>query len=71
MRLPLAQAALSGAMRDDLKFYERLNEQGVDILAGRSNLSRDEIKKLMDRKDCWLSAKEALDGGFIDEVAFA
>jgi len=54
-----------------MKWFERLNDQGTDILASRAKISRDEVKKLMDRKDCWISADEALGYGFVDEVSFA
>ena len=60
-----------GNLRDDMKWFERLNDQGTDILASRAKISRDEVKKLMDRKDCWISADEALGYGFVDEVSFA
>lgn len=57
-----------GQLKDDIKWYERMNEQGLDILADRAKISKKKIAALMNRKDCWLSSKEALEYGFVDEV---
>lgn len=55
-------------MEDDMKFNERLQDQALDILAERSTLSRRQIKNRWKRKDWWISASEALTGGFVDNI---
>lgn len=58
-------------LKDDLKFQERLQDLCLGILASRSTLSKAQIKKRWVKKDWWLSADEALNLGFIDEVGYA
>jgi ATP-dependent Clp endopeptidase proteolytic subunit ClpP len=55
-------------MEDTMRFNERLQEQAIDILAGRSTFTKEEIKSRWERKDWWLSAEDALAGGFIDTI---
>jgi len=51
--------------RDQMK---RLEEQALPKLAQRSKLSVDDILKRSEHKDWWLTADEALELGFVDEV---
>lgn len=46
---------------------KQIKEQILDIYEERSNLSRDEISELME-KETRMTAQEALDWGFIDEI---
>lgn len=55
-------------MEDDLKFYKKLEEKGLTILANRSKLSKATIKRRWKSKDWWISAQEALEFGFIDGI---
>jgi ATP-dependent Clp protease protease subunit len=56
------------ALKDSIKFSERLQERLLDILAERSSLTAKQIKTKWKRKDWWLDAYEARDLGFCDEV---
>lgn len=49
---------------DDL---EKITQPSVDIYSSVSNLSKEEIKKMMD-EETWISADEALSYGFATEV---
>lgn len=53
---------------DQLKFVRRLQDRCVEILASRANISKDQIKRKWKKLDWWLSAEEALEAGFVDEV---
>lgn len=46
---------------------ERLNNILMDIIIERSKIKRKELKRLIER-DCWLSAKEALEYGLVDKI---
>lgn len=56
-------------LEDELKFVKRLQERCLAILAERSTLSKRQISRRWQRKDWWLDATEALEFGFIDEIA--
>lgn len=53
---------------DDLRFIKRLQDRCAEILAERSTLAKAVIKRRWDRRDWWLSAEDALEHGFIDEI---
>lgn len=53
---------------EELKQTRRLELQGTRILASRSNLTMAEIKERTEKRDWWLTAREALSVGLIDEV---
>lgn len=62
-----------GQINDRMEWIKRVNDRVIDIFFERSRkgekkLKRDEIKARYDRKDWWVSAPEALEYGFIDEV---
>jgi ATP-dependent protease ClpP protease subunit len=55
-------------MEDDLAFFGRLRDRSAELLAARSRLSVKQIKLRWKKRDWWLSAEEALDLGFIDQI---
>jgi len=56
-------------LEDELKFVKRLQERCLAILSERSSLTKRQIARRWQRKDWWLDAQEALEFGFIDEIA--
>lgn len=56
-------------VEDQSKFMKKLQNKALDILAERSNLSRETIKRKSARTDWWMDAEEALEAGFIDAIA--
>ena len=56
------------AVRDEQELLERIERDGLAVLAERSHLTVDEIQERSRRKDWWLTAEEALELGFIDEI---
>lgn len=59
------------AMEDRVGFSRSLWESLKQILATRSVLSAEEIEERAHRKDWWLSAQEAIDLGFADDMLSA
>ena len=57
-----------GAVADDVAFTGMLWDRLTSILASRSKLSVEEIKRKAHRRDWWLSAQSALELGFVDEI---
>jgi len=62
-----------GQMNDRIEWMKRINERVIDIFYDRSRdgakkLTRKAIADRYNRKDWWISAPEALELGFIDEV---
>lgn len=55
-------------IEDEVKFMKRIQEQLLGILADRSTLSVNEIRKRWERRDWWLDSSECLRLGFVDEV---
>lgn len=55
------------AMEKYVTTLEKIKEQILDDYSERSNLSRDEISKLM-TDETYMTAEEALEWGFIDEI---
>lgn len=55
-------------MEDQIEFTKRLQDNLLEILAERSNMTATQIKRKWKKKDWWLSAAEALELGFIDKV---
>lgn len=47
-----------------------LNDKVREFLAEKSKLTADEIKVKSDRREWWLSAEEAVEYGFADEIGF-
>jgi ATP-dependent Clp endopeptidase proteolytic subunit ClpP len=57
-----------GYMEDSLEFSKMLWVKLSEILAKRSKMSAEEIRKKTHKFDWWLSAQEAVDLGFADEI---
>ena len=55
-------------LEDYTKLFSQFETIGLNILAERSTLSRQQIKNRWKRKDCWLSAEESLKYGFVDRI---
>lgn len=58
----------AGEVDDTVDWVKRIRERLLDILAARSTLTREQIKRRWTRKDWWLSSAEAIEHGFADEV---
>lgn len=58
----------AGEMEDAQFFSKLLREDILNIYAGRSNLSKAQIKNRWSRRDWILTAEEALKYGFVDRV---
>ncbi|PZF83222.1 ATP-dependent Clp protease proteolytic subunit [Jiangella anatolica] len=54
--------------RENVEFLERAQMDIARVYAERSTLKAKEIYQMFDRKEVWLSAKEALGYGFVDAV---
>lgn len=61
----VAEGSMS-EIEDQTKFTRKLQDRILDILAARSNMSKDEIEDRWQRRDWWLSAEEAVELGFAD-----
>lgn len=57
-----------GTAQDTMGWLHRVQERVVDIFAARSTLDREAIRRNWERRDWWLSSREALELGLIDEV---
>lgn len=57
-----------GQILDVAKMLEEVDNRLLDTLVSKSNISRARIKKMMDRKDAFLTAEKCLEYGFCDEV---
>ncbi|MGH9553191.1 MAG: Clp protease ClpP, partial [Terriglobales bacterium] len=55
-------------MEDEVAFTRKLWEKLAAILASRSTMSADEIMEKAHKFDWWLSAQEAVDLGFADQI---
>ena len=57
-----------GAIEDTVEWMKKVRSRVLDIYAMRSTMPRDKIEISLERKDWWMSAQEALEHGFIDEI---
>lgn len=55
-------------IEDEAKFCEQLSRQLLDILAERSTLTPAQIKRKWRKTDWWVTADEAVEYGFADEI---
>jgi len=55
-------------VHDESALLKKLDRQAAEILAERSRTTAEEFLEMMDRRDVWLSAAEALALGLCDEV---
>jgi ATP-dependent Clp protease protease subunit len=56
-------------LKDEAELVDRLTQQMCQVYARKSTLTADEISARCSRRDWWLTAKEALDLGFVDMVS--
>jgi ATP-dependent Clp protease protease subunit len=61
------QGSLS-AQRDDYKFSEELQKRLNKIVTSRSGMTEKQLKKLIERRDFYIDAQEALKFGLVDEI---
>jgi len=62
------------SQKDELQFLETLTRQMCKIYADRAarvggTLTADELYSMIERRELWLSAEEALEYRFVDEIA--
>jgi ATP-dependent protease ClpP protease subunit len=55
-------------LKDEAKEIDVLLEMIIKILSKRCNKSHEEVRKLIERKEVWFSAKEALEWGLVDRI---
>lgn len=55
-------------IKDSLKRIKDMNRKIIDLFLERSDMTRAEFKKNWKRKDWLLTAEEAFEAGFIDEI---
>ena len=58
----------TSAVQDQAKEMSSLQDVVIDILAKRSKKTKAEVNKTFERKNKWMSAKEALEWGLIDAI---
>lgn len=61
---------LSGSrnkVKDNMKFYDEKDEQLKDFILSNTKITEDKYKSMEDR-EWWISAKDALELGIIDEI---
>jgi ATP-dependent protease ClpP protease subunit len=56
------------AMKDAVKFNDKLLARLIGILAERSTMTERQIKTRIDRRDWWLDSGEAVKLGFADDI---
>ena len=55
-------------IEDEARFADQLSSRLLEILAERSSLSPQQIKRKWKRKDWWLGAEQAVELGFADRI---
>lgn len=55
-------------LRDEADVLDKLQTQAIQAYAKKTELSEDEIFEMMDGKETWLNAEEAVEKGFADSV---
>lgn len=55
-------------IEDEVEFVKKIEERILDIFTIRSKLTKQKIKRNLDRKDWWISADEALQLQLVDEI---
>ena len=58
------------SMDDAGNFLRNIDESIINAYLTKTSKTRDELRAMMD-KDTWMTAQQALDAGFIDEILFA
>lgn len=59
-----------GVIEDRISLLKRTQDRILDIFASRSKLSKKELERGWQRKDWWLSSKECLEKGLVDELRY-
>ncbi|OPX87742.1 MAG: ATP-dependent Clp protease proteolytic subunit 1 [Pelotomaculum sp. PtaB.Bin104] len=54
-------------MRQRADLLDKMEETFIDVYEGKSGLDRDKIKEML-AAETWMTAQEALDFGFVDEI---
>lgn len=54
--------------KDEMQFQDSLYQTMLDFYTEHSSLSVDRVEEIL-KKDYWLSAKQALEEGFVDHIA--
>lgn len=55
-------------LEDEVAEMKKIEQTVVNMLSEKCNKSDEEIRKLIQRREIWMSASEAKDWGLIDEV---
>lgn len=55
-------------LMDTAEHAKRLTMQACDIYARRGHKTADEVHAMMDRQEVWLTAPQALEYGFVDQI---
>jgi len=55
-------------LADEATLVERLNELVLDIYAKRASVKRRTLRRLYERRDAWMDAREALRYGLVDAI---
>lgn len=58
----------TSTLKDETKELNALQDKILEILAIKSNKSKEEVLQYCERKELWMSAQEALNWGLIDEI---
>lgn len=66
--LSMVNAGSLGQLKDRHNEAERLQRMLNDILMKRSGVSKDQLSKLIERRDLYLTAQEARKYNFIDDI---
>lgn len=56
-------------MSDTSEFLRNIDDSIINAYTTKTSKTRDELRAMMD-KDSWMTAQQALDAGFIDEILF-
>ena len=55
-------------LEDEVKEMQALTERIVEIIATRAGKTRDEVQRLIERKEVWMSATEAKEWKLVDRI---
>lgn len=57
-------------LEDEVEFCKKMTQRTVDIFVSRSGgkLTAGKLRKMFERRECWLASDEALRYGLVDEI---
>lgn len=57
-------------LEDEVEFCKKMTQRTVDIFVSRSGgkMTAGKLRKMFERRECWLSSDEALRYGLVDEI---